>query len=191
MVGGQGLCPPGGRVLSEGAPAQRVLVAGVGNVLLGDDGFGVAVARRLAGARLPEGVRVVETGIGGIALIHELADGFDVLVVADAVDRGRAPGTIMIIEPEVVDVGLLSPLERHDFLADMHVATPERVFMLAQALGTLPPRVILVGCQPVDATSVDDSMSAPVAAAVDAAVDEIFHQLALLGQVAGCGQVGS
>lgn len=167
-------------MLSDAGAPPRVLIAGVGNVLRGDDGFGVAVARRLADATLPEDVRVVETGIGGVALIHELADGFDVLVVADAVDRDRVPGTIMIIEPDVVDVGLLSAMERHDLLADMHMATPERVFTLARALGTLPPRVIMVGCQPDDAASVHDGLSPAVEAAVDVAVAEILHQLALL-----------
>lgn len=161
--------------------APRVLVAGVGNVLRGDDGFGVAVARRLLDVTLPDHVRVVETGIGGIALIHELADGFDVLVVADAVDRGRVPGTIMVIDPDVVDVELLSAVERHDLLADMHMATPERVFMLARALGTLPPRVIMVGCQPDDASSVHDAMCPEVEAAVEVAVAEVLHQLASLG----------
>ncbi|MDQ6783992.1 MAG: hydrogenase maturation protease [Actinomycetota bacterium] len=167
-------------MLSGVGTQTRILIAGVGNVLLGDDGFGVEVARRLAGIELPPGVRLVETGIGGIALIHELADGFDVLVVADAVDRGRAPGTIMIIDPDIVDVGVLSPLERRDQLADMHVATPERVFVLARALGTLPPRVIMVACQPLDATSPHDGLSQPVAAAVEAAVDEILQQVASL-----------
>lgn len=185
MVGSKGICLAGGGVLSGAAAPFRVLVAGVGNVLRSDDGFGVEVARRLSGLPLPPGVRVVETGIGGIALIHELADGFDVLVVVDAVDRDRTPGTIMMIEPDIVDVDLLRPLERHDLLADMHVATPERVFMLARALGTLPPRVILVGCQPVDATSVGEGLSGPVAAAVDVAVAEILDQLTLFAEAGG------
>jgi hydrogenase maturation protease len=159
---------------------MRVLVAGVGNVLRTDDGFGVAVATRLADGPLPEGVRVVETGIGGIALVQELQDGFDALVVADVVDRGREPGTVMLIEPEVVDVHALSWSERHDLITDSHLATPERALMMARALGVLPPRVLLVGCQPVDAESVDMEMSAPVTRAVDVAVAEIRRHVAEL-----------
>jgi hydrogenase maturation protease len=158
---------------------MRVLVAGVGNVLMADDGFGVEVARRLAGVDLPDGVRVVETGIAGIALVHELGDGFDALIVADAVDRERAPGTIMVIEPEVVDVHTLSLEERHDLLADMHLATPERAFTLARALGTLPAQVVLVGCQPEDAHTPRQGLSGPVSAAVPVAVSEVRRQVEL------------
>ncbi|MGH9182692.1 MAG: hydrogenase maturation protease [Acidimicrobiales bacterium] len=153
---------------------MRVLVAGVGNVLRGDDGFGVEVARRLERATLPEGVRVIETGIGGIALVQELQDGFDALVVVDAVDRGRPPGQVMLIEPEVLDVETLSWAERSDVLADMHLATPERALMLARALGVLPTSLLMVGCQPEDPHAVGEGLSAPVAAAVDVAVGEVL-----------------
>ncbi|MGH9127504.1 MAG: hydrogenase maturation protease [Acidimicrobiales bacterium] len=162
---------------------MKVLVAGVGNVLRADDGFGVEVARELATLELPSCVRVVETGIGGIALVQELQDGYDAVVVVDAVDHGRAPGTVMLIEPEVIDVHLLEPTARHDLLADMHVATPERALMLAKALGVLPPRVLLVGCQPVDAEAIGQALSAAVRAAVSVAVNEIVrevNELALL-----------
>lgn len=156
----------------------RILIAGVGNVLRADDAFGVEVARRLADrSDLPDGVRVVETGIGGIALVQELQDGYDALLVADAVDRGRPPGTVMLIEPDVVDVHSLTWDEKHDLLADMHLATPERALMLARALGVLPARVLMVGCQPEDADAVGQEMSSPVAAAVDVAVDEILQHV--------------
>jgi hydrogenase maturation protease len=159
---------------------MRILVAGVGNMLMGDDGFGVEVARRLSGQGLPDGVRVVETGIAGIALVHELGDGLDALLVADAVDRGRPPGTIMVIEPEVVDVHTLSLEQRHDLLADMHLATPERAFVLARALGKLPAHVLIVGCQPEDAHTPRQGLSAPVAAAIPLAVAEIRRQVTVL-----------
>lgn len=159
---------------------MRILIGGVGNVLRADDGFGVEVSRRLDEIELPEGVRVVETGIGGIALVQELQDGFDALVVVDCVDRGRPPGTVMLIEPDVVDVQALSKMERHDMLADMHLATPERAMMLARALGVLPSRVLVVGCQPEDADSLGQGLSAPVAAAVDVAVAEVLGHVAQL-----------
>lgn len=159
---------------------MKVLVAGVGNVLRSDDGFGVEVARRLAEAPLPPGVRVVETGIGGIALVQELQEGYDAVVVVDAVDQGRPPGTVMLIEPEVADVNELSWAQRHDFLADMHLATPELALMLARALGVLPARVLMVGCQPVDAGTMGIALSEPVAAAVELAVAEVLAQVSEL-----------
>ena len=83
----------------------RVLVAGIGNVLHGDDGFGVAVAQRLAQRPdLPPNVKVVETGIGGISLVQELFDGYDVLLMVDAVDRRGAPGQIFLLETQVQDL---------------------------------------------------------------------------------------
>jgi hydrogenase maturation protease len=155
----------------------RILIAGVGNVLRSDDAFGVEVARRLAVESLPPNVRVVETGIAGVALVHELQDGWDALIVADAVDRDRPPGTVMLIEAEVGDVNELSWSQRHDFLADMHLATPERALMLARALGVLPAVVLMVGCQPADADTYGQGMSPQVTAAVEAAIDVIHAQL--------------
>lgn len=156
---------------------MRILIAGVGNVLRADDAFGVEVGRRLAAMDLPVGVHVVETGIGGISLVQELQDGYDALIVIDAVDRERPPGTVMLIEPEVVDVNDLSWTEKHDILADVHLATPARVMMLAKALGVLPANLLMVGCQPLDANTPGLPMSEPVAAAVDIAVTEVLAHL--------------
>lgn len=159
--------------------AVSILVAGVGNVLRGDDGFGVAVARRLAeDGSVREGMTVVETGIAGIALVQELQRGWDGLVVVDAMDRGRAPGTVLVVEPIVLDVDLVSRGERSDVLADVHLATPDRVLTLARALGVLPPWVRMVGCQPVDAEVVRDGLSAIVEGAVDVAVAEVMRLVA-------------
>ena len=152
-------------------------MAGVGNVLRADDAFGVEVARRLEATQLPDGVTVIETGIGGIALVQELQAGYDALVVVDAVDRGRSPGQLMLIEPDVVDVNALSWDQKHDLLADMHLATPERAMMLARALGVLPAKLLMVGCQPLDPESIGTGMSEPVKAAVDLAVTEIVRHV--------------
>jgi hydrogenase maturation protease len=151
----------------------RILIVGVGNVLHGDDGFGVETARRLAQRTLPEGVDLIETGIGGIALVQELQTGYDALVVIDAVDRGRPAGTVLVIEPDVIDVELMTPMQRHDMLADMHLATPERALMVANALGVLPARRFLVGCQPFEIEVLRVGLSPIVAAAVDVAVAEV------------------
>ena len=158
----------------------RVLVVGVGNVLNGDDGFGVEVARKLAARPLPEGVRVAETGIGGIHLVHELMDGYDALVVVDAVDRGRPPGTVMVIEAEVLDVSQIETTARHDLLADMHLATPERALMVARAVGVLPERTVIVGCQPRQIETLGVGLTDEVTAAVDQAVTEVERCLASL-----------
>ncbi len=152
---------------------RRVLVVGVGNVLHGDDGFGVEVAKRLSSRPLPPGVTVAETGIGGIHLVHELMAGYDALVVVDAVDRGRSPGTVMVIDAEVTDVAEMPTEERHDLLADMHLATPERALMVARAAGVLPERTIIVGCQPAEIETLGIGLTELVSQAVDRAVTEI------------------
>lgn len=146
-------------------------MAGVGNVLRRDDGFGVAVAQRLERERFAPGVRVVDFGIGGIHLVQELYDEYDALVVVDAVDLGREPGTVFTIRPDVAE-----PRGRDD-LADMHYATPERALMLANAVGVLPKTVWLVGCQPRDRDGVGEGLSPEVEAGVDAAVREVLRLL--------------
>ena len=156
---------------------MKVLVAGVGNVLRADDAFGVEVARKMAGLDLPPGVKVVETGIAGMALVQELQDGFDALIVVDAVDLGRPPGHVMLILPDVVDVNELEFDARMDLLADLHLTTPDRALMLSKALGVLPPTLLMVGCQPVDAETPGQPMSDEVSAAVDVAVREIVSHL--------------
>ncbi len=160
---------------------MKVLITGVGNIMRTDDGFGVAVARRLEAMALPEGVRVVETGISGMTLVQELMEGYDALIVADVVDRGRPPGTIMLIEPDLPDATQMSHDQRHALTGNTHLATPSQVMTMAKAMGALPPRVLLVACQPVDAEGLGMELSAEVAAAVEVAVDEIGSQLQRLG----------
>jgi hydrogenase maturation protease len=167
----------------EAHTGRRVLVAGVGNKLRADDAFGVEVASRLMTMDLPEGVKVVETGIGGIALVQELQSGYDALVIVDAVDRGRPPGHVMLIAVEVPHVDDMEWGERYDFLADVHLATPERALIMSKALGVLPDNTIMVGCQPVDAETPGIPMSPEVTAACDVAVREILRHLTeLTGQ---------
>jgi len=169
----------------------RVLVAGVGNTLRSDDGFGVAVARRLEGMPLPEGVRVVETGISGMTLVQELMEGYDALIVMDTVDRGRPPGTIMLIEPDLPDPNEMSHDQRHEMTANTHLATPSQVMMMAKAMGNLPDRVVLVGCQPVDAEGLGMELSPEVAAAVEVAITEVCRHIdALCTPLAG-GPLGT
>jgi hydrogenase maturation protease len=153
---------------------SRILIAGMGNVLRRDDGFGVEVARRLAASNtLPARARVVEVGIGGIHLVQELMDGYDVLVVVDAVERGSAPGTLHILEAEVPDLADWPEAQRQDFLADMHYTTPSKALILARALGVLPSTVFIVGCQPLDVDDLGIGLSASVEQMTTATIQAI------------------
>lgn len=157
--------------------APRILIAGVGNLMRADDAFGVVLAHKMQTMDLPKGVKVVETGIGGMALVQEIQQGWDALIVADCVDLGRPPGQVMMILPDVIDVYALTLEERMDMLADMHLATPERVFMLSKALGVLPERLLMVGCQPEDPETPGKPMSEVVEKAIDVAIAEILRHV--------------
>lgn len=160
---------------------MKILVAGAGNLLRGDDGVGVTVAARLAAGAVPPGVRIFDVGIGGIHLVQELMDPVDALIVVDAVEMGRPPGTVLVVRPDVLDVAGLPLTERHDQLADMHYSTPERAFMLARGLGLLPESTWLVGCQAEDAHSWGEGLSPAVSAAVGVASDEVRRLVTELG----------
>ena len=179
----------------------RVLVACVGNVLHRDDGFGVAVASRLgADGRLPPGVELIETGIGGLSIVQQLMEGYQALIVVDAVDRGAAPGTVFVLEPKVSDPATLPPEDWQARISNLHLAEPSRVFLLAKALGVLPERVLLVGCQPRDCEGLGQDLSPPVEAAVTIAagrVRELAEELLAIGgqpsdwTLDGCGLMAS
>ena len=143
-----------------------LLVAGIGNVFLGDDGFGVAVADRLVRSDVPPGVHIEDYGIRGMDLAYALAD-FEVVVLVDAVPRGEPPGTLYVIEPDVESELPAAP--------DAHGMDPLQVLGLARALGGELPRVLVVGCEPaVRMTGAEEDvvadLSEPVRAAVDGAV---------------------
>jgi hydrogenase maturation protease len=147
---------------------KRILVAGVGNVFLGDDGFGVEVVRRLAGRGLPEGVEVVDFGIRGMDLAYALQDDYDVAIFVDATPRGEKPGTVYLLEPEIEEDGGVA--------LDTHGMDPVKVIKLSRALGARPTRTLVVGCEPqvvVSGEAYDDmlmELSEPVRAAVEEAV---------------------
>lgn len=170
--------------MRPGGPTTRALVACFGNVLRGDDGFAAAVAQELSAAPLPPGVRILEVGIGGIHLVHELTPEVELLVVVDAVDLDRPPGQVIVQRPEVLDVWTLSAVERRDQLADMHFAVPARALMLAGAMELLPAETWLVGCQIEHAETLEQVLSSPVRAAVAPAVVEVGRVLADHGYAA-------
>ena len=124
-------------------PARRTLVAGFGSVLLGDDGFGVRVLDLLSKDLLPRGVELLEVGTGGLNLVLTLMNRFSDLVIVDAVRQGRAPGTLCTFHPATAAVA--QPAET---AVDPHFAEPTRAMGLAAALGVLPARVTVVGCEP-------------------------------------------
>jgi hydrogenase maturation protease len=138
--------------------SAAVLIAGVGNVFRGDDGFGVEVARRLAAERLPPGVEVEDFGVRGLHLAYRLLDPVRLVLVADLVSRGGPPGTLYVIEPRVDPGTEATPAEAHGLNLPGVLAT---VAMLG---GTLPP-VRVVGCEPSDLAE-RMGLSAPVAAAI-------------------------
>ncbi|MGH2706869.1 MAG: hydrogenase maturation protease [Actinomycetota bacterium] len=154
--------------------SRRVLVAGVGNIFFGDDGFGVEVARRLASRDLPEGVAVTDFGIRGVHLAYELLDGYDTFILVDLSPRGDPPGTIYVIEPELDDPECDAAFqeavrEGESALIDAHGMQPAALFAMVKALGGTLERVLIVGCEPADLGEGMD-LSEPVEAAVDEAV---------------------
>jgi hydrogenase maturation protease len=157
-------------------PARRVLVAGIGNVFMADDGFGVEVAQRLAQRELPAGVDVVDFGIRGMDLVFALGEAYDAAVFVDAVPRGEAPGTVFLIEPDLHDAD--GPVT-----LDAHGMDPVKVLALARQLGPVPERVLVVGCEPLVSMSGDEEelvgdLSEPVRAALDPAVELVESVLA-------------
>jgi hydrogenase maturation protease len=149
--------------------AQHILIAGVGNVLYGDDGFGVELAWRLAQRRWANGVKVIETGIGGMSLVQELMSGYDALLLLDAHASGGAPGTVRLLEPVLPDLSALDAHALRDYFADTHYATPLRALALLARLGRLPPRIAIVGCEPAWHEELRPGLSETVAAALDGA----------------------
>jgi hydrogenase maturation protease len=148
---------------------STILVAGVGNIFLGDDAFGVEVALSLGRRRLPESVLVKDFGIRGFDLAYTLLDAWATVIIVDALPRGDAPGTLYVIEPDLAGLGdPTSP----DMAMNPHGMYPVRVLNLAASMGTISAQVLLVGCEPNDfGDELEGRMglSAPVQAAVEEA----------------------
>jgi hydrogenase maturation protease len=142
----------------------RVLVAGIGNVFLGDDGFGSELARLLLGRQLPAGVRVVDYGIRGMHLAYDLLEGYEVLVLVDAVPGSDVPGTVRVLEIGERDLGPAG--------VDAHAMDPATVLASLRALGGRLPRTFVVGCVPAD-VSEGIGLSGPVLAALDTAAQVV------------------
>jgi hydrogenase maturation protease len=160
----------------------KVLIAGIGNIFLGDDGFGVEVVGRMTGRALPDGVVAADYGIRGVHLAYELLDGYDALILVDAMPMGQEPGTVAIIEP---DLDLLVG-DRKDGEAgpgpamDAHSMSPAVVLATLASLGGEIGRVLVVGCEP-SVIEEGIGLSDPVSAAVDPAVEAVHEALTELG----------
>ena len=166
--------------------APRILVAGIGNIFLGDDAFGVEAVQLLARQTMPEGVRVVDFGIRGFDLAYALMDEYEAAILVDTLARNEAPGTISVIEAD------LTALQAADASAiEMHSIDPLTVLRLVRTLGGQPPPVYVVGCEPLTFGPEEGQMglSAPVQAAL-AGATQMVHSLVerLLAASAGAGR---
>jgi len=169
---------------------QRILIAGVGNIFCGDDAFGVEVAQRLTARALPDGVRVVDFGIRGFDLAYALMDDQGLTILVDAMQRGDAPGTLYVIEPDPD-----APEQFDEPAIETHGMHPLKVLQMVRSLGGRPKRLLVVGCEPAmgnmgNAGGGEDDwqmgLSEPVEAALDEAVDLVETLVAdfLVGHVA-------
>ncbi|TMD59475.1 MAG: hydrogenase maturation protease [Chloroflexi bacterium] len=163
---------------SERTP-KRILIACIGNIFLGDDGFGVEVAQRLMNRQYPEGVQVPDFGIRGMDLAYTLLDDYDTLVLVDTVSRGGTPGTLYLIEPDLAGIDPEKGAEASREALDAHSMDPVKVLAFARTLGARPIRTLLIGCEPAIFSESEDyaemqmGLSEPVQAAIDEAVKMI------------------
>jgi hydrogenase maturation protease len=150
----------------------RILIAGIGNIFLGDDAFGVEVVQRLAGQTLPTNVDIVDFGIRGFDLTMALLEDIDLVILVDAASRGGPAGMVYLIEPEPDETDELAPTRA---MLDPHSLDPVKVLQLVKAMGGKPGRVLVVGCEPESVGSdldwdVTPGLSEPVQRAVDEAI---------------------
>jgi hydrogenase maturation protease len=161
--------PPGENDIPVKTKAPTILVAGIGNIFLGDDAFGVEVAQLLSLREWPSNVKVTDFGIRGYDLAYALLDGYDATILIDACPRGEPAGTLYVIEPELNDIG---GAEDQLCAVEAHGMNPLNVLRLAASMGAPLKQVLLVGCEPGTLGPEEGQMglSAPIAAVIDEAV---------------------
>ena len=156
-------------------PDQKILVAGVGNVLRGDDGFGIELAHRLMKREdLSQIVKVIETGIGGMSLIQELMYGYKAVLILDAYKNNGNPGHLYMLEPVFPDMSNLSLHELRDYFSDTHYATPMRALNFLTHIDRLPETIRIIGCEPEEIDDLRIGLSPPVAAAIEEAMQMVL-----------------
>jgi hydrogenase maturation protease len=143
----------------------RILIAGIGNIFLGDDGFGVEVVKRLAAQEFPGGVRVVDFGIRGLDLAYALQDGYETTILVDAYPHGQAPGTVSLVEPDLSKLG-----ESQASVVEAHGMDPLNVLRMASAMNGGLKKILLIGCEPADFGGEEGRMG--LSESVEAAVNE-------------------
>jgi hydrogenase maturation protease len=148
-------------------PLRSILVAGVGNAWLRDDGFGGEVARALLDGQLPDGVQVMDAGTGGLELAYEVMRGYDALVILDVSRQGGQPGTLYVMEPDEAQVpGTI----RDGDAIDPHGMDPQTVLRFIKSVGAWPGRVIVIACEPAEVEQMGWGLSPAVEEAVARAV---------------------
>lgn len=148
----------------------RILIACIGNIFMGDDGFGTEVARRLAGRSLPPGVVLKDFGIRGLDLTYALLESYELVILVDACPLGGEPGTVYLVEPDPVEANAPdgSPVG-----LEAHAMNPMNVLRMVQSMGGAPGRILIVGCEPAEIGSDEEGklgLTEPVEAAVDEAI---------------------
>jgi hydrogenase maturation protease len=147
---------------------RRILVAGVGNAWLRDDGFGGEVARRLEGMELPAGVAVMDAGTGGLDLAYEVMRGYDGLVLVDVSRQGGEPGTLYVMEPD--EASIEAGIEDGDTI-NPHAMDPQTMLRFVKSVGAWPGRVVVIACEPAEVGELGFGLSEQVQAAVERALD--------------------
>jgi hydrogenase maturation protease len=151
---------------------KRILVAGIGNAWLRDDGFGGAVAKRLGERELPAEAAVFDFGIGGLDLAYEVMRGYDALILLDVSRQGGEPGTLYVMEAAEDDVE--AGIEDGQVI-NPHGMDPQTVLRFVKSLGAWPGKVVVVACEPAEVEEMGFGLSAQVAGAVEGAVDLVLE----------------
>ena len=153
---------------------KRILVAGIGNAWLKDDGFGGEVVKRLESRELPEGAAVFDFGTGGLDLAYEVMRGYDALVLIDVSRQGGEPGTLYVMEAQKEDVE--AGIEDGQ-LINPHAMDPQTVLRFVKTLGAWPGKVVIVACEPAQVEEMGMGLSVEVQSAVDAAVGLVIETI--------------
>jgi hydrogenase maturation protease len=153
---------------------KRIMIAGVGNMFMKDDGFGSEVVNRIRERNQPEGVEVCDFGTGGLKLAYDLMRGYDALILVDSSPRNEEPGTLYVIEPDPDEFD--ANLENGGPV-DPHGADPATVLRFVKAIGAWPGKILIIGCEPEDVEKFEIGLSGPVMEAVDRAVELVEEEI--------------
>jgi hydrogenase maturation protease len=160
--------------MTQEPPLRKILVAGVGNAWLRDDGFGGEVARRLEQLELPDEVAVMDAGTGGLDLAYEVMRGYDALVILDVSRQGGEPGTLYVMEADEDSVA--GQIEDGETI-NPHGMDPQTMLRFVKSVGAWPGRVVVIACEPAQVEEMGWGLSEEVAGAVQRAVDLVVETI--------------